>query len=442
MTFLELLLVLAVGLPGIAFILLSLVWLLGAPLKERLVAGATAVTFTLTSLLVIALFIGMRMEGLDQLTARLGNWFQVGEYSFPLTLLADKFSLPMLALTSVLTGLVGLFSSRYMHRDVGYLYFFLLLQLFGFGSMILFAAGSFDLIVGGWEFVGITSVLLIGFFFQRRDPVRNGLRVFGIYRTCDLGLLVGVVVLHHYLGSSSVQQVGVLTGPVATLAGLLFLFAAAGKAAQWPFSGWLPRAVEGPTPSSAIFYGAISVHAGAFLLLRSNPLMEHSIWVQGATITIGVLSAVFGTLIGRACSDAKTTVAYASVTQLGIIFVEIGLDLPTIALWHMCGHMVVRTLQFLRAPSALHEFHQMHDAAGGELEPVGLHHEALLPLSVRYWLYRLAMDRGHMDTLLDRFVVAPVLAISRLLNRREPKVLLPYRERRLSARAVAGEVDA
>ena len=439
---LELLLAFAVGLPGIAFVVLSLAWLVGAPLKERVVAWTTAATFTLSSLMIIALFVGMRMEGLSQLTVSLGNWFQVGEYSFPLSLLADKFSLPMLALTSVLTGLVGLFSSRYMHRDVGYLYFFVLLQLFGFGSMILFAAGSFDLIVGGWEFVGITSVLLIAFFFQRRDPVRNGLRIFGIYRTCDLGLLVGVVVLHHYLGSSSVQQVGVLTGPVATLAGLLFLFAAAGKAAQWPFSGWLPRAVEGPTPSSAIFYGAISVHAGAFLLLRSNPLMEHSVWVQGATITVGLLSAIFGTLIGRACSDAKTTVAYAAVAQLGIIFVEIGLDLPTVALWHMCGHIVVRTLQFLRAPSALHEFHQMHDAAGGELQPVGLHHEALLPLSARYWLYRLAMDRGHMDTMLDRFVVAPLLALSRMLNRGEPQEPLPERRRRLSASAVAGEADA
>lgn len=442
MSSLELLFVFAVGLPGIAFAALSLAWLLGARLHEKLVVWVTASTFVLITLALGALAAGMRLQGLDSLSVPLGEWFRVGEYHFPLELLADKLSLPMLALTAVLTGLVGSFSARYMHREEGFLYFFLLLQLFGFGSLLLFAAGSFDLLIAGWEFVGITSVLLIAYFYQRQGPVRNGLRVFGIYRACDIGLLAGVVVLHHFAGSASISQAQVITGPVATLAGLLFLFAAAGKAAQFPFSGWLPRAMEGPTPSSAIFYGAISVHAGAYLLLRSTPLLEHSIWVQSATIAVGAVSAVFGVLIGRACTDAKTSLAYASVAQLGIIFVEIGLDLPTLALWHMCGHAIVRTLQFLRAPSALHEFHQMHAAAGGHLEPVGQHHEALLPLSIRYWLYRLAMDRGHMDTMLDRFVVAPVLAVSRLLNRGESAAPLPAQEQRLSARAVAGHVDA
>src|SRR6185437_92482 len=131
--------------------------------------------------------------------------------------------------------------------------FFLLLHLFAFGSLLAFAAGSFDLLIGGWELVGITSVLLNAFFDQRPAPVENGLRVFGIYRACDIGLLLGVFALHNWAGSGSFDAgMPRLATTQATIVCLFLLLAAAGKAAQIPFSGWLPRAMEGPTPSSAI----------------------------------------------------------------------------------------------------------------------------------------------------------------------------------------------
>ena len=153
----------------------------------------------------------------------------------------------------------------------------MLLNLFAFGSLIAFAAGSFDLLVGGWEIVGITSVLLIAFFQLRTPPVENALRVFAVYRACDIGLLVGVFAMHHWAGTASFADgFPDLRGSRATTVCLLLLLAAAGKAAQVPFSGWLPRAMEGPTPSSAIFYGAISIHAGAYLLLRLQPMLAHS----------------------------------------------------------------------------------------------------------------------------------------------------------------------
>jgi NADH-quinone oxidoreductase subunit L len=440
-SWLEWLFVFAVGMPGAAFAGLSGAWLTGVRLRERAVVWVTGVAFTASTLALAALWTGMRLAGRETLVAGLGEFFRAEDYRFPLELLADPVSLPLLGLTAVLTGLVGWFSARYMHREEGFLYFFLLLHLFGFGAMLLFAAATFDLMVAGWEFVGITSVLLIAYFHQRREPVQNALRVFAIYRICDLGLLLGVAALHHFAGSASLWRPLEMSVPAAELAGLLFLFAAAGKAAQFPFSGWLPRAMEGPTPSSAIFYGAISVHAGAYLLLRSEPLLAQSGWLQAAVAAIGALSAVFGVLIGRACTDAKTSLAWASVTQLGLIFVEIGFGFTSLALWHMCGHAVVRTLQFLKAPSALHEFHQIHAAAGGHLEPAGQHHEELLPLRVRMWLYRLALDRGHMDTLLDRFVVRPTLALSRRLN---PEGAAPpaRAERSFRGSAVAGEADA
>jgi NAD(P)H-quinone oxidoreductase subunit 5 len=292
-----------------------------------------------------------------------------------------------------------------------------LLHLFAFGSLLAFAAGSFDLLAAGWEIVGITSVLLIGFFHHRPAPVENGLRVFAIYRACDIGLLVGIFAMHHWAGSAAFSSgFPKLSGTEAVTVCLLLLLAASGKAAQVPFSGWLPRAMEGPTPSSAIFYGAISIHAGAYLLLRAEPILAQSMLASALVILVGVATAIHGTIVGRASADAKTSLAYASLTQVGVVFVEIGIGWTSIAVAHILGHTTVRTMQFLRAPSMLHDYHQMHSAIG-EISPTGKHLEDLLPEAVQLWLYRWAFDRGHLDTILDRWVVGPVLEVSRFFAR-------------------------
>ncbi len=353
--------------------------------------------------------------GAGPVVIQFGNWFAVGQYQFPLVLMADQLSLPFLGMTVVLSGLIGQFSATYLHRDRGFLRFYLLLHLFAFGSLLAFAAASFDLLVGGWEVVGITSVLLIAFFQQRPAPVENALRVFTIYRASDIGLLVGVFAMHQWAGTASFAGgFPQLTGTRAAIVCLLLLFAAAGKAAQVPFSGWLPRAMEGPTPSSAIFYGAISIHAGTYLLLRAQPLLAHSGMASALVIVIGVVTAIHGTIVGRASADAKTSLAYASLTQVGVVFVEIGIGWTWIAVIHTLGHATVRTLQFLRAPSMLRDYHQMHSAAGGELAPTGRHLQEMFPERFQLWLYRWAFDRGHLDTILDRFVVDPLTRLSRI----------------------------
>ncbi len=425
MTLQETLLIAIVAAPGVLFLTLSAAWLAGASFPERFLARASGAVFAFSGLgsllLAGSIFAG---SGPGELTVSLGNWFSVGDYEFPLELLADWLSLPLMAVTAILIGLVTKFASRYLHRERGYLYFFLLLQAFGFGSLLLFAAASFDLLVAGWEIVGWTSVLLISFFSERRGPAENGLRVFSIYRVTDIGLLVAVVALHHFAGTTSVSlfsEVGPnplaqFSTAAATGIGLCFLFAAMGKAAQYPFSGWLPRAMEGPTPSSAIFYGAISVHAGAFLLLRAEPILSQSAVASWLVIAVGVVSAVAAIMAGRASSDIKGSLAYASIAQLGIIFVEIGFGFSHLAVWHICSHAIVRTLQILRAPSALYEFHQVRAAAGGKLQAAGEPGPAMFPQQARLWLYRFALKRADSDTLLDRFVARPVLALASLLN--------------------------
>ena len=404
--------------PGAVFAAFALLWLLGWTPRERLLSRTTGLTFSASTAGVATLI--WKITSASSITVAFGSWFAVGNYHFPLVLMVDRLSIPFLALAAVLSGLIGQFSATYLHRESGFLRFFLLLHLFAFGSLLAFAAGSFDLLAAGWELVGITSVLLIGFFEKRAAPVENGLYVFGIYRACDIGLLVAIFAMHHWAGTASFGSgFPTLTGARAVVVCLLLLLAASGKAAQIPFSGWLPRAMEGPTPSSAIFYGAISIHAGAYLLLRAQPLLAQSLLASSLVILIGAATAIHGTIVGRASADAKTSLAYATLTQVGIIFIEIGLGWRWLAVAHILGNATVRTMQYLRAPSMLHDYHQMHSAIGGELSPTGKQIEEMLPERVQTWLYRWAFDRGHLDTMIERWVVAPLAQLSAFLSRHE-----------------------
>ncbi len=399
-----------VAAPGITFLALSLVWLLGWTPPEKVVSRVTQVVYSGITLACGVLAWLLYSSGATSLKVELGDWFVAGEYRFPLTLLADWLSLPMTALTIVLVGIVTAFSARYLHRDRGFFRFFLLLHLFAFGALLAFTAGTYDLLLGGWELVGITSVLLIAFFDERREPVRNSIRVFAAYRLADVGLLLAIFFIHYSPHSY-------------TTIGLLLLVAAAGKSAQFPFSGWLPRAMEGPTPSSAIFYGAISVHLGAYLLLRSSHIIDQAPWASAAIFFIGAQTALVATLVHRVSPDAKTSLAYAAMAQLGIVFVEISLGFPRLALAHIIGHAIVRTLQFLRAPSMLHDYHRVHAAAGGHLAKTGAVYERLVPQGLQVWLYRAGLERGYYDSLLERYVIGPFLRFARWLEKFEPEAV-------------------
>lgn len=430
--------------PGVVFGFLASLWMLGWTPSERVLSRVTGLTFTGCSLGVAALaWTVLRASGPSAVIVTFGNWFAVGDYHFPLVLMADRLSLPFLALAALLSGLIGQFSATYLHRETGFLRFFLFLHLFAFGSLLAFACGSFDLLAAGWEIVGITSVLLIGFFQLRPAPVENGLHVFGIYRACDIGLFVGIFALHHWAGTASFDHgFPLVTGTRATIICLLLLLAAAGKGAQVPFSGWLPRAMEGPTPSSAIFYGAISIHAGAYLLLRAQPLLARSVLASAVVISIGAATAIHGTIVGRASADAKTSLAYATLTQVGIVFIEIGLGWKWLAVAHIMGNATVRTMQYLRAPSMLHDYHQMHSAIGSEIE-TGKQIEELLPERVQLWLYRWAFDRAHLDTILDRWVIVPLLHVSAHLAKTDRSGMPPTTQRQsvapISAQDTAGQ---
>jgi NADH-quinone oxidoreductase subunit L len=234
----------------------------------------------------------------------------------------------------------------------------------------------------------------------------------------DAAFLMAAVAMHHMTGAGDFDGLigtgswpmgkSLLTSSQALPVGLLLLVAAAGKSALVPFSGWLPRAMEGPTPSSAIFYGALSVHLGAFLLLRTSPLLDVSLALSAVVVVVGLTTAIYATLSARVQTDIKSALAFASLSQVGIIVTEIGLGFRYIALIHMIGHACLRTLQLLRAPSLLHDYHALENAIGGQVGPRRRRWTGWIPENAQVWWYRFALNRGYLDGLLDQSVVRPV----------------------------------
>ena len=413
--------IIALALPFVAFLALGLWFFFATAPSERATARLVTSALWLSFAAVVTASIAAVRGSLLPADIHLGTWFAAGDYAFDLKLWLDGGSLTMLLLVSATTALVGQFSVTYLHREAGFTRFFLLLALFDFGMLLLVGAGSLDLLFCGWELVGLTSTLLVGFFHERTGPVRSSLLVFSTYRLCDLGLLLGAILLHLGAHTTDFSHAfdHALHGPIAVVLPLLLLFAAIGKSAQMPFGSWLPRAMEGPTASSALFYGALSVHAGVWLLIRMGPLYAHSPWARAAVIAVGAATALTSTVVGRVQPDAKVALAWATRAQVGLMFVECGLGWYRFALVHLVLHSIVRGHQLLRAPSSLHE--------ALELRAIGLDShgatdgiaQRLLPHSVLRWLYRAALDEFHKETVVDRLVVRPVLRASEWIDRQE-----------------------
>ena len=188
-----------------------------------------------------------------------------------------------------------------------------------------------------------------------------------------------------------------------------------------PFSGWLPRAMEGPTPSSAVFYGSLSVHLGAFLLLRISPILDATPWLGAAVVAVGLTTAVFAAFTCRVQTDIKSALSFAALTQVGIIFIEIGLGLRYLALIHIIGHACLRTLQFLRAPSLLYDYRVMENAMDSRMSHASGAFRQSLPSVRRGFFSRLALERGYLDVLLTDYLVEPFLRLLRLCDAAEKR---------------------
>lgn len=332
------------------------------PWKERWLSRAVVVANVLNGFLTAALLVLFVASGFRPVEISGGHVVRAGNYQFSFLLLVDQYSVAFQVLIGILTGLVLMFSRRYMHREKGYKRFFASLFLFVAGISLVALAATIDVLFAGWEIVGISSFLLIGFYRIRLQPGRNSLRAYTIYRVCDVGLFMGAW-LFHKLGSEYFflqhadraldAEFVQLNLWFFTAIGLLTVLAAMGKSAQYPFSFWVPRAMEGPTPSSAIFYGALSIHAGVYLLIRMWPLWRAVQWVPWLVGAVGFATAVTANISLKTQSNIKGQIGYASVAQVGIMFIELALGGREIAMVHFLGNAILRCYQLLASPSVM-----------------------------------------------------------------------------------------
>lgn len=355
-------------------------------------------------------------NGMPVLTEKVVDLYNSGnESKIFLDFYFDRMTVVYGMISSAITLMVARFSRYYMHREKGYKRFFNNLLAFYLGINCIIFAGNFETMFIGWEIIGISSFFLIAFYRDRYLPVKNALKVFSIYRLADVFFLLGIWIAHHLFEKSitfaELQDIAWQNYPIIQqhdhlfqILPYFFLVVAAIKSAQLPFSSWLPRAMEGPTTSSAIFYGSLSVHIGVFLLIRTYPLWQHNTTFSIILIGLGLLTTLVAGNIARVQSTVKTQIAYSSIAQIGLMFIEVGLGLHGLALLHFTGNAFLRTYQLLVSPSVLS--YLIHDRFFNFIPPQH-------PNEKTWWgklnlsLYTLGIKEWNLDRLLYSFLWRP-----------------------------------
>lgn len=259
------------------------------------------------------------------------------DYGFSLKLYSSIFA----GLIIFTLLVVGKFSKNYLKGEVGAQRFWLLFVFFALGMLVSCFAKNLKTFYIGWEMVGLASFFLIGFYQTNTRSVENSLIALSNYKICDLFFFMAILLEESQNHTAS---------------GLCLILATLAKSAQLPFSSWLYRSLEGPTPSSTLFYGGLSLHLGAFVLLQFSSMWDHSLALKTLVGLIGLSSAVFGFLVGSTRSDLKTSFAFASISQVGLIYCEMAFGFYNLAMWHIIGHNLLRTWNYLRGMSFFDEF--------------------------------------------------------------------------------------
>ncbi len=286
------------------------------------------------------------------------DWFAAGGRAIEIGWAVDSLSAMMLLVVGVVALMVMVFSAGYMRGDPGWSRYFALLSAFT-GSMALLVIGdSFISLFIGWELVGACSYLLIGFWYEKPSAAQAAVKAFLTTRIGDVGLLLGIVLLGTATGSLSyagvIGNLGVMSSSAITLAAVLLAAGAIGKSAQFPLHIWLPDAMEGPTPVSALIHAATMVAAGVYLVVRVWPIFEAAPVARTVLLSVGVVSALGAALIALTQRDIKRVLAYSTISQLGFMFAALGVGAWNVAFFHLVTHAAFKALLFLAAGSVIH----------------------------------------------------------------------------------------
>jgi NADH-quinone oxidoreductase subunit L len=329
----------------------------------RALVSAIALLFTLVpALIVLKLWIFMKSAGApESFTISGAPWITAGTFQVNFAFAIDHLTLVMLGVVTGVGFLIHVYSVGYMAGEEGYWRFFAYLNLFMFFMLVLVLSASFLLLFVGWEGVGLASYLLIGFYFKKDSAANAGKKAFIVNRVGDFGFLLAMFLLIAHFGSldfssvfGQVNAAPTLTGGFLTAICLLLLVGAAGKSAQIPLYIWLPDAMEGPTPVSALIHAATMVTAGVYMIARCHTLFDRSPYALAVVAIIGCATAFFAATIGTVQHDIKRVLAYSTVSQLGYMFLACGVAAYSAGIFHLMTHAFFKALLFLAAGSVIH----------------------------------------------------------------------------------------
>ena len=399
------LLILFIAVPMLAF-LATLLW----QNKSEKAIGAIVRFAKLFNIFIAVIFAGWWMlNGFKPVDYKLATLYQTAHFVFAIHLFYDEVTVVFSIVGAVLFFLVATFSKYYMHRDEGFKRFFNTILLFGAAYNFIILAGNFETLFIGWEIKGICSFILIAFYRNRYLPVKNAFKAVSNYRLSDVALMLAMWMMHHlthqnitFAQLGEAKEMAITTGQagMAIFIVCMIILPATIKSAQFPFTSWLPRAMEGPTASSAIFYGSLSVHIGVFLLLRTHPFWEDMWWAKITIIVIGALTALVGTMIARVQPTVKTQIAYSSAAQIGLMFIEVALGFHWLVLLHFTGNAFLRTYQLLVSPSVLNYLvhHQIFHYVLPTQKTISKLKASFYMLSIKEW---------NLDTIMFTYVWSP-----------------------------------
>jgi NADH-quinone oxidoreductase subunit L len=296
--------------------------------------------------------------GSRAVTRHLFDWIQVGAFDAPVELRVDPLSMVMVLTVTGVSFLIHVYSIDYMHGDPRYPRYFAYLNLFVFSMLTLVLANNFVLLYLGWELVGLCSYLLIAFWFERKAAADAGKKAFIVNRIGDFGFAIGIFLIFSSTGSVRFDEVlgasGSLAGTTATAISLLLFAGAVGKSAQMPLHVWLPDAMEGPTPVSALIHAATMVTAGVYLVVRAHAIFQVSEVALFIVAVVGAVTALYAATAAFGQDDLKRVLAYSTISQLGLMFLAAGVGAFAVAIFHLVTHAFFKAVMFLGAGSVMH----------------------------------------------------------------------------------------
>jgi len=364
--------------------------LLGKNLSKNVVGTIGSVAVGLSFLLTVGIFLEFIKlpQNARAVEKVIYTWISSGSFQVSAAFLIDPLSLVMLLIVSGVSTLIHIYSVGYMHDDPGFYRFFTYLNLFVCSMLILVSANNFLLMFVGWEGVGLCSYLLIGFYYEKKSASDAGKKAFVVNRIGDFGFLLGIFLIFWTFGSVNFREVFTLAAKYPVGAGVitaitLFLFVGAcGKSAQLPLYTWLPDAMEGPTPVSALIHAATMVTAGVYMVARCSALYSLAPMSLTVVATVGVCTAIFAATIGMTQFDIKRVLAYSTVSQLGYMFLACGVGAYVSGIFHLMTHAFFKALLFLGSGSVMH-------GLSGELDMRKMG-DLKKHMPITYWTFLLA----------------------------------------------------